>query len=133
MRKSLVTEGDTAAQIRASRRWESDRNLLDARGGSLEVGRQLLEDADDAGLSVLLEQLPAYYAARGLDATPVIEATLSQKCPELAAADREARRTELNATVLKADAARLRNGIASGSRVRPEALVDPAACQHNDT
>jgi hypothetical protein len=104
IRKSLVTEGDTAAEIRASRRWESDRDLLNSKGGSLEVGRKLLEDADDASLSVLVEQLPRYYEARGVDASKVIDETVSRKCPQLAEADREARRAEMNAAVLKAAA-----------------------------
>jgi hypothetical protein len=131
VRKSLVVQGDTAAEIRATRRWESDRNLLDSKGGSLEAGRKLLEAADGAELSTLLEELPGYYAARGVDPSPIIEATLSQKCPEIAEADREARRTEQNAAVIRADAQRLRTNIASGTKVRVESLVNPATCRHN--
>jgi len=125
IRKSLVMRGDTAAEIRATRRWESDRGLLESHGGSLQVGRQLLEAADDTELSVLVEQLPKFYAARGIDATEVIEAAVAKKCPALAQADSDVRRAERNATVLNNDAAKLRAGIGSGCRIRPESLVDP--------
>lgn len=131
IRKSLVREGDTAAEIRATRRWEADRALLDAQDGSLGIGQRLIEEADDADLSYRVEQLPRYYAARGVDATPVIDAALTKRCPELASADREARLAEMNAAVLKADAARLRNGIASGTKIRTESLINPAKCAHN--
>lgn len=125
IRKSLVKEGDTAAEIRASRKWEADRNLLEAQGGSLETGRKLLEDADPAELSVLLEQLPKYYAAQGIDASGVINAVLPQKCPALAEADADLRLAERRAAVVTTDAAGLRADIASGCKVRPESLVDP--------
>ncbi len=86
---------------------------------------------DRAGLSILCEQLPAYYAARGIDASRVIDETVARKCPQLAEADREARRAEQNAMVIRADAQRLRAGIQSGTKVRPAALVDPSKCAHN--
>jgi hypothetical protein len=105
IRKSLVKEGDQAAETRATRRWESDRDLLNAQGGSLELGRQLIEAADDIELSVLCEQLPNYYRTKGIDATPVINAAVTRRCPELAAADSDLRRAEMNRAVLRVDAA----------------------------
>ena len=125
VRKSLVTEGDTASEIRASRKWDSAKALLDSRDASLSAGRKLLESASNAELSVLLEQLPAYYQAKGVDPKPVIDAVLAQKVPELASANADLRDAERKAAVITADAARLRAGISSGTRFRVEGLVDP--------
>lgn len=62
---------------------------------------------------------------------PRIDETVARKCPQFAEADREARRAEQNAMVIRADAQRLRAGIQSGTKVRPAALVDPSKCAHN--
>ncbi len=79
----------------------------------------------------MCEQLPNYYRAKGIDATPVINAAVTKRCPQLAEADSDLRLAEMNAAVLKTDAQRLRAGIVSGTKVRPEALVDPSKCAHN--
>lgn len=118
--------GDTAAELRATRAWDADRNLLDAQGGSLEVARKLLADAPPAEASVLLEQLPKYFAAKNIDVQPVIQAEVKQKYPQVAEAASHVQKAAKHAAVLKHSANMLRRGFASGTKIRAQALVDPA-------
>jgi hypothetical protein len=130
VRDSLSVEGDTAAELRATRAWQRHKAILDrAEDGKVGVvAQRAIADAaarnDRAELSTLIQEVPDYFAARGQD-SGFLDAALRQAVPEYAEAQRVARDAERlhQVTVRNADA--LRGSYGTGRP--PAVLVDPSA------
>ena len=67
IRRDLSPNGDTAAELRATRYWDRTKPGLDnAKEGAFGRAQKLIANADREELGVLLQELPAYLEARGL-------------------------------------------------------------------
>lgn len=86
VRDSLSGNGDTAAELRATRYWTRTKGLLDSlNDGSVLTtkAQSLVTTASPEALSTLVEELPDYLASRGA-VSDWLDAALSNSVPELA-------------------------------------------------
>jgi hypothetical protein len=120
--KGLVPEGDTAQELRNTRAWERHRNAISNAKSPVAAARVAIQNADDAELGVLLQELPAHLGALGVP-TDWINQDVEQRAPELAATRAALDKAEQAVTVTRYDAGELRKGFAAGRP--PVKLVDP--------
>jgi hypothetical protein len=118
---------DAASELRRSRYWDAEQQVLaNAKSPVTEAQRAI---ADAAGnperLSVLAEQLPAHFRARGLPAD-WLGNEFTKASPELAGARSVAHDIERCEAVLRHDIAAVRRGIDAGRPADPQVLVDPS-------
>jgi hypothetical protein len=118
----LSPAGDAAQETRNSRVWDRHRHAIDNAKSPVTAARVAINQADAAELAVLLEEVPAHLAASGQPAEWV-NGAVEQRAPELAAARKALDKANQAVTVTQYDAARLREGFASGRP--PVTLVNP--------
>jgi hypothetical protein len=90
--KALAVDA-TAAELRAARYWNRTRPLLDLEDNAAKLFpavMQLVETVDDADLATVLEELPAYLQARGVDAGDLVTEALFRRVPAAAEHNRDA-------------------------------------------
>jgi len=77
---------DLAAQVRAQRYWTRTKPVLDKANDADLLGEvmRLVETVADEDLATVLEELPAYLTARGVDAGELIDQALYRRMPHLA-------------------------------------------------
>jgi hypothetical protein len=111
--RSLSSQGDAAAEARAQRtvaRAERQLASIDPAKRS-ETERQLIADADRESLGVILQELPSFGVS-----PDIIEAAAVQAVPELGAAARRVAKARQSESIVRNDAKRVRDGIATGRR-----------------
>ena len=114
IREDLSPNGDTAAELRATRYWERTRALLDsAKEGAFGKAQKLLAAADREQLGVLLQELPDYLEARG-QTTSWIDNAVAQVVPEYATAAKRHQRAQQALLITKSNAKKLREAFAKG-------------------
>jgi hypothetical protein len=125
VKRSLSVNGDTAAELRASRYLNRvTRNLDGKDGGQLfEEANRLVSSASREELGILLQELPAYLQSRG-STTDWLDSAIAQAVPEFASARSEHRKAEQAFQVMRTNVQHVRNGFANG---RPATvLIDPS-------
>jgi hypothetical protein len=120
--KQLAPEGDTAQELRNGRSWDRHRHAIDNATSPVAAARAAVNKAEGAELKVLLDELPAHLGASGAP-TDWINGAVEQRAPELAAARKALDNANQAVTVTQYDAARLREGFATGRP--PVTLVSP--------
>jgi hypothetical protein len=123
VRRSLSPEGDTAAELRATRAWDRHRRTLDTQdsGKVPSVVMRTIETAPPAERAVLLQELPGYLESRGMP-TEIVDATAERVIPELAAAKAELRAAEREQQIINRNAGAFRTGVKNG---RPATVIVP--------
>lgn len=104
IRKGLSPNGDTAAELRATRFWDRTKPLLDnAKEGAFGRAQKLIANADREQLGVLLQELPSYLEAHG-QATEWIDTAVGQAVPEYAKAVRRHQKAKQALTIAERNA-----------------------------
>jgi hypothetical protein len=120
----LSPDGDTAAELRATRYWDRIKPLLDnAKGGAVSRAQQLVSEASREQLGTLLQELPAYLEARN-QPTSWIETTVGQVVPEYARAVKRNRSAQQALTTAKYTASSLRRTFSEGHAGNAIVLAD---------
>lgn len=90
VRRSLSPDGDTAAELRATRFWNRTKGILDGQKDTTvaPVAQDLMAKATPSELGTLLQELGPYCTARGVN-TAWIDATAAQVSPEYGRATRQ--------------------------------------------
>jgi hypothetical protein len=124
IRRDLSPNGDTAAELRASRYWDRTRRILDNLDSASLYGaaQDLLSTADQAELGTLLQEIPAYLQARGQN-TEWIDTAVAQVVPEYSAARERLGKAEKALQITEYNAKALRKGFTEGRP--PTVLADP--------
>jgi hypothetical protein len=120
---NLSRPGDSAEEQRNSRAWDRQKRTIDHADSPVAAARAAINQAKPEELGVLLDELPAHLAATG-HPTDWITSSVEQVVPELAAARGQLDKASRAAEIAQYDAARLREGFASGRP--PVELVDMA-------
>ena len=132
--KNLVPEWDTAGELRAGRCWQRERAKLEAlssEGERVTAARTAIEKCDDrATLAVLVEELPAFLEAKGVDTSTWFPEVIAAKAPEVGAAKRALHNASQQATTLRQAARMLEAGIASGTPVVALDRLRPAIARY---
>jgi hypothetical protein len=92
IRRGLSSDGDTAAELRATRYWSRTQRALDSitdTGRLLAAANNLISAAPREELGTLLQELGPYLTSRGTASTDWIDAALAQAVPEYGAAKEE--------------------------------------------
>lgn len=118
VRRELSPDGDTAAELRATRFWDRTKAVLDAQDNAEVISKAqgLLTNALPAELGTLLQELESYCIARGVS-TDWIEPAAAQASPQYARATAELNKAKQAAMFTMHNAARLRDAIAKRSQV----------------
>lgn len=116
--QSLSPNGDTAAELRATRQWARDKAILDAAsdGGLTQVAANMLRTSTVEQLGVRLQEMDAYLTARGARAD-FINPVAAQVSPEYGQAIERVNRAEQSAAVIKSNARRAAEHIRQGTKV----------------
>lgn len=139
IRASLSPEGDTAAELRATRFWDRTKDVLDSlkdASGGLDPDRvrtrteQILKEAKPADLGTLLQEIDAFFEARRIPSAGWLEQTLNDLVPDYVSAKRTLQRATQALTITEGNANMVRTAIASGhpaptNLVRPSGQYDP--------
>jgi hypothetical protein len=121
----LSPNGDTAAELRATRFWERTKPLLDnAKEGAVSRAQKLVANATREELGTLLQELPAYLEA-GNHTTSWIESAVGQPVPEYARAVKQNRNAQNALMIAKQNVTSLRRAITQGQAGSPIVLADP--------
>jgi hypothetical protein len=114
MRRDLSPNGDTAAELRATRFWNRTKELLDnAKEGAFGAAQKLIANADREQLGVLLQELPSYLQARG-QTSDWIDTAAGQVVPEYAQAAKQLKTANQAVTIAECNANSLRTMFANG-------------------
>ena len=124
VRRELSPDGDTAAELRAARSWDRTQRLLDnTKGEAVALAAQgLMASADRREFGVLLQELPAYLAARGQNADWIDDA-VSQLVPEYGSARVQLTKAQQACIIAERNAKSLRASFTQGRSAT--VLVDP--------
>jgi len=122
VRRDLSPAGDTAKELRATRFWNRTKAVLDGAKEPGSTARELIANGSREELGVLLEELPAYFTAKG-QSTDWIDASLNQAVPEFAAARAELRKADVAVAITRQNADVLRRGFDAGRA--PRVMADP--------
>jgi hypothetical protein len=125
IRDGMKAGDDAGSQIQAQRTWARTKPVLDAADGGKVIaeGRQRIADADAVQLATYAEEMPDYYAARGLP-TDWIDADIASKAPGLGEAMQRARDIRLQRDTINFNHQKLTREFKGGYRSGVE-LVDP--------
>lgn len=125
IRRELSPDGDTAAELRATRYWNRTRAILDTEdtGGVIARGRELLATATPAELGTLLQELQPYCTARGVSSSEWIDATAAQVSPKYGRAAKQLTKAKQAAIITEHNASRLQSAISNRQQV-PIPLAD---------
>ena len=126
VRAELSPDGDTAAELRATRYWNRAKGILDATKEPSQIitrARELIQQANPTELGTLLQELEPYCLSRGAT-TEWIDPAIGQAAPQYAAAKNELRKAEQAVAMTRANANMLTRAITSRSHV-PIALSTP--------
>lgn len=108
--RNLSTNGDAAAESRATRYWNRSQRLLDStKGDKLGVARDLVAKASREELGTLLQELPAYLQSVGSPSS-WIDSEVATVVPEYSAAKAKLSRAEQSLQLITADASRIKQG-----------------------
>jgi hypothetical protein len=128
IRRDLSPNGDTAAELRATRFWNRTKAVLDtAKEGAFGAAQKLIANADREQLGTLLQQLPSYLQTRGLP-SDWIETAVGQVVPEYAQAAKQHQKAQQALTIAEYNAKSLRTSFDKGysSSILTDArLYDP--------
>lgn len=119
IRAALSPNGDTAAELRATRYWNRTKAILDTQPngpGIMAKGRKFISTATPAELGTLLQELKAYCAARGVSAE-WINPAIGEVAPEYRRAVKQLTKAQQAVIVTEHNAHRLKNNIAKGLQV----------------
>jgi hypothetical protein len=120
----LSPDGDTAAELRATRFWDRTKPLLDnAKEGAVIRAQKLISAATREQLGTLLQELPAYLEALN-QPTDWITAAIGQAVPEYAQAAKQHRSAQQALLIGKTNAQNLRRAFTSGHMGSQVVLVD---------
>ncbi|MGQ4618450.1 hypothetical protein [Nocardia sp. R7R-8] len=128
-RRELSPDGDTAAELRASRYWNRTQRLLDSLSPTKasDAATTLIKDANAAELATLLQELLPYLQSRGIEAATYIDAALRDRAPEYTNAKKRATAADKALIVMEYNAKTLReriNGLTAPGGYRRPILVD---------
>ncbi len=108
VRKQLSPNGDTAAELRATRYWNRTKAVLDsAKEGAFGAAQNLIANADREQLGTLLQELPSYLQARG-HTSDWIDTAVGQVVPEYAQAAKQLKTANQAVIVTRSNAESLR-------------------------
>jgi hypothetical protein len=114
IRRDLSPNGDTVAELRATRYWNRTKDVLDsAKEGAFGAAQKLIASADREQLGVLLQELPDYLTARG-HTSEWIDAALGQAVPEYAQAAKQLKTANQAVTIAESNANSLRRLFSQG-------------------
>jgi hypothetical protein len=123
IRRDLSTNGDTAAELRATRYWDRTKAVLDtAKEGAFGKAQKLIANADREQLGVLLQELPSYLEAHG-HTSDWIDTAVGQVAPEYARATKQHQKARQALTIAEYNAKSLRASFANGRS--SSVLTDP--------
>ncbi|MAU83878.1 MAG: hypothetical protein CME34_18810 [Gordonia sp.] len=130
VRADLSPDGDTAAELRATRYWARTQRLLDNTDNS-QLGltaRELIDTANRAELGTLLQEIEPYLNSRG-QSTGWVEPYLAHAIPEYGEAAARARLADKQLTVVQSNANQMKTRMATlvhPGQYRSIKFVDPA-------
>lgn len=127
VRRALSPDGDTAAELRATRYWNRTKGILDtAKSGTvIHQAGELIAAAEPNELGVLIQELPAYLTVRDVP-TNWIDAAIGQAAPEYGTATTTLHKAEQALIITEHNARRLQASIGRGDQIPiPLALPNP--------
>lgn len=116
----LSPDGDTAAELRATRYWNRTKGVLDSLTGSHSTHavrlriEKAIADAKPAELGTLLQEVEGYCESRQIDPAGWLDHALAIKVPDYVQAKNDVGITGVALSVVEATAARLRSAVESG-------------------
>lgn len=114
IRRDLSPNGDTAAELRATRYWNRTKAVLDtAKEGAFGAAQKLLATADREQLGTLLQELPSYLQAHG-QTSDWLDTAVGQLIPEYAQATTRHKKARQALTIAERNAESLRRSFAQG-------------------
>jgi hypothetical protein len=114
IRRDLSPNGDTAAELRATRYWNRTQAVLDtAKEGAFGAAQKLIAEADREQLGTLLQELPSYLQSHG-HTSDWIDTAVGQVVPEYAQAARQRHKAQQALTITEYNAKSLRKLFAQG-------------------
>lgn len=123
IRAALSPNGDTAAELRATRYWNRTKPLLDNAKNPFTTAKELISAASREELGVLLQELPAYLQARGIPAE-WIDHHVATVVPEYGDSVRRHQRAQKALAIARHNAAVLRRTFTTGDPTAAVILVD---------
>lgn len=135
IRDDLIQPGSTEVELRRDRAWRAAQHAIDVAQddpsgkSTISVARQIIANANDESLGVMVDQVPSYLESLGLP-TEFIESEIAARVPALAAANSDLANAERDSAVCRHDISSVQRGIDSGIPVPVNVLVDPAAVEH---
>lgn len=122
----LSPDGDTAAELRATRYWNRTKAVLDTLNTDemVSAAQNLIANADHAELGTLLQELGSYVTSRG-HTTEWIEPTVARVVPEFARARAQLTKAQQSLQIAEYNAKALRRSFTEGRTTT--VLVDPAS------
>jgi hypothetical protein len=113
----LSPNGDTAAELRATRFWNRTKDVLDsAKEGAFGKAQQLIASADREQLGVLLQELPSYLEAHG-HTSEWLDTAVGQAVPEYAQATKQHQKAQQALTIAEYNRKSLRSSFAQGRSI----------------
>jgi chromosome segregation ATPase len=108
VRRQLSPNGDTAAELRATRYWNRTKAILgNAKEGAGIAAQKLIANADREQLGTLLQELPDYLQTHG-QTSDWIDAVVAQAVPEYGAARTQLTKAQNALLVTRSNAESLR-------------------------
>lgn len=113
----LSPDGDTAAELRATRYWDRTRRVLAnvKDSGLILAAEKLIDGAKPDQLGTLIQELGPYMESRGVPSDAALKVVFYRKLPEYRAAHEALIQAEKARTVIEANAKNLR-GLITGTR-----------------
>jgi hypothetical protein len=143
-RRNLSRPGDAAQESRNDRYWNRTKPLLDKAGENgvaLHLAEDLLAKASRDEVSVLVEELGAYFDARGFklervnrstgEVTDLLDEAIARVLPEYATAKAKLKVAKQAAIIVERGAHSVRQGFAQGRAVSPAILQTLASSRHD--
>ncbi len=134
VRAALSPNGDAAAESRAARFWHRNERLLDAKQDKFTAAQDLVKSASREELGTLLQELPAYLQANGLE-TGWLDIYVASIVPEYGAAKTELQKATAANQLITAAANTLRSGLKNGKAPAADHLarLNPATAGQKTT
>ncbi|MBI3213168.1 MAG: hypothetical protein HYZ38_05070 [Mycobacterium sp.] len=131
VRAGLSPDGDTAAELRATRYWNRTKGVLDANQTSAHsLAQKLIGEATREELGTLLQELPTYLQTIGAP-TSWLDEYIARAIPEYGATKAEVDQATHSLQLIQAAAKFVRDGIANGRAPNKQVLdmVNPSTAR----
>lgn len=120
IRRGLSSDGDIAAELRATRYWNRTKSVLDSFTGTHSTNavrlriEKAIAEATPAELGTLLQEVEGYCESRKLSTNGWLEPALDKAIPNYVQAKRDIARTEQAVIMVESNAGRIRSAVESG-------------------